>query len=116
MRRKKYFIGGLVKAVLPTVIPGLIGEIIGGGGSKSGAPQQTASGGGGSGSSFLGATEFLTQASKQRQQQLASITQESNAELKQNMQAQLQQFLGIYDNNKRKQDELDKIKDILNYG
>tara|TARA_R110002020_G_scaffold454344_1_gene669732 strand:+ start:1383 stop:1730 length:348 start_codon:yes stop_codon:yes gene_type:complete len=115
MRRKKYFIGGLVNAVLPTVIPGLIGQIIGGGGSKSGAPQQTASGGG-SGSSFLGATEFLTQASKQRQQQLSSITQESNAELKQNMQAQLQQFLGIYDDNKRKQSELDKLKDILNYG
>ena len=107
MRRKRYFIGGLVGAVLPKIIPGLIGEIIGGDKPRSGTPVTSRGQAGGG----LG---FLAQEAEARHQKLKNIPKE-NQEIADKMNSQLASLFSIYPRDKQK-DLATTLQDIIKYG
>ena len=88
MRRKRYFIGGLVGAVLPKIIPGLIGEIIGGDKPRSGTPVTSRGQAGGG----LG---FLAQEAEARHQKIKDIPEE-NKEVLDNLNSQFVSLFSLF--------------------
>ena len=77
MRRKRYFIGGLVSAVLPAVIPGLIGEIVGGGSKKTAAQPQAQAGG----ASFV---DTVFKSGEKREDELSALVHHTRLEQEKN--------------------------------
>ena len=105
MKRKKYFIGGLVNAVLPAIIPGLIGEIVGGESKKRAAQPQARTGTG---------ITILAQEAAARHQKLKNIPKE-NQEIADKMNSQLASLFSIYPRDKQK-DLATTLQDIIKYG
>jgi hypothetical protein len=107
MRRKRYFIGGLVGAVLPKIIPGLIGEIIGGDKPRSGTPVTSRGQAGGG----LG---FLAQEAEARHQKIKDIPEE-NKEVLDNLNSQFVSLFSLYPQDERK-DVAQKLQDLIRHG
>ena len=107
MRRKRYFIGGLVGAVLPKIIPGLIGEIIGGDKPRSGTPVTSRGQAGGG----LG---FLAQEAEARHQKIKDIPEE-NKEVLDKINSQFVSLFSLYPQDERK-DVAQKLQDLIRHG